>query len=830
MLRKNHFIQAFSRYYLGDGLTMFIIRENVIMKWLIILNIIFIQSSFANEKEDEEKFKKDAQDIYRSVNISSIVPFEAFLKGYTGYFKYRNRLNGAPIITFLNYSIPSNRPRLVTVDFQARTTPFVSHAAHGRNSASENGGPCTRNDILNFNGKAIPACQHINGVPGVSFSNIGNSLQSSLGFIMASDPNMGKVVGKSLILKGLEASNSQIESRSILFHDGQYVESGGNSWGCIAIPPSVFNKGYELLKNNTLIYSFEGAKMSSGGGDSSVKDEEIKEAASSSKNQNYSSTPDVSNVKKEKPAFEELEIAKAKPSLGAQAMGISAVGSAAPSSPPPELLKGTTKFEECQNLSDRSWEETVTFINGGGNPSECFRGSWSELHQTMIKGSVDNGEAMKMAEARTATINDCVAMAHLQHANYKMPNINQPQKKSTSDGSITCVYEGPESQDYQACLSTIDAHEALLKQEAAAHVKQETDFKTSSANRVEQVTGETAQSTALSQLSGLQTDHSNIALERADIASNKIDQLAAVASRIPTTDSLYDECKDKFAKHGTVSVDEYNQFAKVYMGQPKPFAAERDYCLAAVTNGTKPIQNQNAREEVKNVLKKFGREMEDYKSKSSALLNQSTLTPGLNESAFGMALTDLSLKTNTPGSFGGEAQKAREADGSILYDNAKGNANGSGRESYLERPNNSGTQGRSFAGIGSSSNNRVVHQDLFGDSGAFKGAGDTSGVSSGHANGSGIYDEDFNRKINAALEHPEKLASFNLSPTEMQEYNTRKSYKELMAKGANEIGGRAPALSSESIKDESPQGISSKELNLFEIISSRYVKKFTSGL
>ena len=347
---------------------------------------------------------------------------------------------------------------------------------------------------------------------------------------------------------------------------------------------------------------------------------------------------------------------------------------------------------------------------------------------------------------------------------------------------------------------------------------------------MEQVTGETAQSTALSQLSGLQTDHSNIALERADIASNKIDQLAAVASRIPTTDSLYDECKDKFAKHGTVSVDEYNQFAKVYMGQPKPFAAERDYCLAAVTNGTKPIQNQNAREEVKNVLKKFGREMEDYKSKSSALLNQSTLTPGLNESAFGMALTDLSLKTNTPGSFGGEAQKAREADGSILYDNAKGNANGSGRESYLERPNNSGTQGRSFAGIGSSSNNRVVHQDLFGDSGAFKGAGDTSGVSSGHANGSGIYDEDFNRKINAALEHPEKLASFNLSPTEMQEYNTRKSYKELMAKGANEIGGRAPALSSESIKDESPQGISSKELNLFEIISSRYVKKFTSGL
>ena len=783
-----------------------------------------IHSSFANEKEEQEKFKREAQDIYRSVNISSIVPYEAFLKGYVGYQKYRKRLNGAPIITFLNYSIPSNRPRLVTVDFQSRTVPFVSHAAHGRNSASQDGGVCQRTEVLDMGGKSVPACPHINGVPGVGFSNSGNSLQSSLGFIMASEPNMGKVVGKSLILKGLEEGNSQIQSRSILFHDGAYVESGGNSWGCIAIPPAMFDKGYELLKNNTLIYSFEGSKASSGSGESPSEQEDLKEAVAASKDQNYSSTPDVSNVKKEKPAFEELDIAKANPSIGARAMGITPVAGAAKSTPPSEILKGSSKFEECQNLSDRSWEDTVKFINDGGNASECFRGSWSELHQTIIKGSVENVDAMNMAEARLAIINDCVALAHEQHADYKMPNINQPQTKSSKDKSINCVYQGAESQDYQACLATIDAHDALLANEEAAHKQQESDFKSSSENRVNQVSGENAQSIALSQLSGLATDHSNVALERADISSQKIDKLAAVAARIPTKDSLYDECKEKFSKHGTVSIDEYNQFAKVFMAQPKPYGAERDYCQAAITNNVNPIQNQKAREEVKQELKKYGREMDEYTSKSSALLNRTTQTPGLNESSFGMALTDLNMQ-NSASNLGADKFGGNTDGTSILMSNGGTNTNGGNfnNKPTLELSKNGASQGyNSFSGL---SGGHLGYSAPV-PSG---GPGDASLAANYGSNG--IYNEDFYSKINMALQNPSKVNELNLSPSQMKEFLTRLNYKNLMAKGSNDISGRSPAsvLGAATIKDQ-PQEIGSKEQNIFDIISSRYSKKFVNGL
>ncbi|MDD4975545.1 MAG: murein L,D-transpeptidase catalytic domain family protein [Bacteriovorax sp.] len=830
------------------------------MKWVIFytftLNLIlFINVSYAqNQNKDEQEkdqFKKDAQDIYRSVDISRIVPYEAFFKGYVGYQKYRRRLNGSPIITFLNYSIPSNQQRLVTVDFKKRTTPFVSHAAHGRNSSSDEGAACSKVDTVKANNRSIPACQPFMGVPAVSFSDRTNSLQSSLGFILVGEHNFGKVVGKSLILKGLEDSNQGIQSREILFHSGNYVEIGGNSWGCIAIPPDLFSKGYELLKNNTLLFSFEGSKFSGAGTvaipqsipePTTVSEEELKEAVVSSKDQNYSSTPDVSNVKRETPPFEELDIAKAPPSKAGLSMGLTAVGGAVvtlkssnkskKNSTPPETLKGSSKYEECQKLSDAPWEDTVTDINAGENPSNHFKGSWNELHQTLKNESVDNGPAIDRAEERLAIINDCVASAHIsERTNFDKQNINQPDKKSSEDGSITCVYEGPESQDYQACLETIAAHDSLLQQEAAAHAKQEVDFKASSEKKVKQVTGENAQSLALDQFTGLQIDHSNIAHERADISIRKIDQLAAIASRIPTTDSLYDECKSKFAKHGTVSIDEYNQFAKIYSASPKTFNAERDYCLSAVSTSVKPIQNQNAREEVKNVLKKFGREMEVYSSKSSALLNRSSLTPDLNSSSFGIALTDLKLNSEAQELSGGVFQ-GNPQDGLMLTNSGsskdKGGAAGT---SFLINPNVARIQELGLSGVASSAANGTQQggssfKGTYGNVGSYKGAGGTSGAFLGN----GIYNEEFNRKIESALRYPQNLAELKLSPPEMKEYLERKKYNELMARSPNEVAGRTPASSTVVIKDETPKAISAKEQNIFEIISIRYAKKFFNGL
>src|SRR5215217_7597286 len=107
------------------------------MKLFILLTFILNNALFINvasaqalSKEDQEKtrFKQEAKEIYQSLGISSLVPYESFFKGYVGYFKYRKRLNGLPIITYVNYSIPSNQPRMVTIDFKARRVLFLSHA------------------------------------------------------------------------------------------------------------------------------------------------------------------------------------------------------------------------------------------------------------------------------------------------------------------------------------------------------------------------------------------------------------------------------------------------------------------------------------------------------------------------------------------------------------------------------------------------------------------------------------------------------------------------------------------------------------------------------
>jgi hypothetical protein len=843
--------------------------------------LTFSESKAQNINKDEQEkdqFKKEAQEIYRSVDIASIVPYEAFFKGYVGYHKYRRKLNGSPLISFLNYSIPSNQPRFVTVDFKARTTPFITHAAEGRNSASDGGSPCSMVETIRVDGRSIPACEPFMGVPAVSFSDQHNSLKSTLGFILVAGPNFGKVVGKSLILRGLEEGNQGIESREILFHSGNYVEIGGNSWGCIAVPPSQFNKGFELLKNNTLIYSFEGSKFSGGGPflsmaspleatlpkpvvipeslpsvapievtepnaiTTSVSEEELKSAVNSSKDQNYSPAPNVSNVKRETAAFEEQEIAKAPPSKMASSMGLSAVGGATytpknnrPESP--DILKGSSKYEECQKLSDAPWEDVVADIKAGENPSKHFAGSWNELQQTLKLESVENAPAIDRAEERVAIINDCVASAHIsQRTDFSKKNINQPEKKSSEDGRINCVYEGPESQDYQACLETISAHDALLKEEADAHAKQAKDFKASSEKRVGNVAGENAQSQALEQFSGLQTDHANIATERANFSEKKLNLLMAIASQIPTTDSLYDECKAKFMKHGTVSINEYNEFAKIYSATPKNFKAERDYCLSAVTSGVKPLHNQPAREEVKKVLKKFGKEMEDYQSKSEALLNRSTLTPSLNDSSSGYSMTNLKSGESEFNSRGeGLLGSGR---GRTQLNNVESKSESSGGGPFFNRSNQvtGSSNGRVNQASGPFSSSSSASSFSSSAQGPF--LGNTSNGINRESSGTkrnGIYNEEFYQRIDFALKNPERLAELKLSTEEMSEYLEKKRYNELMNKTNNDIGGRSPATDSklvtQEIKNESvPVGISEKGQNLFEIISLRYAKKFFGGL
>jgi L,D-transpeptidase catalytic domain len=833
------------------------------MKWIILFsfilnNALFINMAFAqeqNQNPDQERAK--AEELYRSFSntpLSSVVPLEAFIKGMAGVEKYKSSLNKKTIITFINFAIPNNQPRLAFVNFGDQKQVLVTSVDHGINSSEENGRACEKNRMgqLLDGGKTVPLCQKIQNSKAIEFNGPGGSGTSILGFSKAGEGTSTSRHEQAILVHGLESGNSNAASRSILFHDSGYAGTGwGFSAGCFSMTKDDFATLYPSLKGGTLVYSFRSDDVTP------ATQEEIKKAIAVPEDGELVSAPETPPQQSPKPDFEETELAKAEPSKDAKGMGIggitaiagvgtavvmgsksSKVGdnnavAASNLAASQENLQGSAKYEKCQGLSDTSWANTTEYINSGGNPSDRFRGSWAELNATVKRDSVENADAVDMAEERVATINDCVATAYISNrTDFTKPNINQPDKKTSSDGSITCVYEGPESQDYQACLKTIAEYEKLRKDEKSAHNQQAADYQASSQKRLNQVGGESAQAEALKQFSGLQADHSNIALERAEIANNNINSLASVAARIPTTDSLYDECKAKFAKHGTVSINEYNQFSKIYMIRPKAFSAERDYCLQAVTNGTKPLHNQEAREQIKQVLKKFGHEMEEYTSKSAALKNRTALTPSMDSGTFTRNLTDINFNSGGAGSpmagFGSR-------DGSILL---QGGAKGGGYGA-------DGSTGTGLTGSGSNGAANAVggSRGIAGsyDYGSGEGATGLSSYKndSSSSSGSGIYDQDFHNKINMALKNPEKLGELGLNQEQMKEYQAIKSYKDSLARsptggpgasGPEEWNGRKPTSSAGDVKDERPVDIAAKEMNIFEIISTRYAKKYFEGL
>jgi hypothetical protein len=787
------------------------------MKWItlftfLINNIFFVNISYAqlaSQEITESDFDQKTNELYQSLGIDSIVPKEAFVEGYTTYLDFlkKGKIANSQYLTFVNFSIPAINPRFIIVDLKNRSVydklPPV-RVSHGMRSGEKGG-------------------------PAVSFSNDHKSHQSSLGFYITGETYQGGH-GLSLKLDGVSSGlNTAARPRLVVIHAADYVDEGGRSQGCLALNEDSKTIVVPLLAGKKLIYAFESNNLPKLGDKQSAI-----EAIKTKTAETFETPADVSNVKRETEKFEDLEIAKAKPSNGGLLMGLVGIGGAfaiaskkdldknQPALAQVETLGGSAHYQKCQNLSDSSWAQTSQDINAGGNPSEHFRGSWAELRATAKLEELDNSDVVAKAQERTAEINECVATAYIStRTDFTKSNINQPDMQKSLDGSITCKYEGAESQDYQPCLDTIAAYDKLRQDELTAHNKQAADYQNSAQIRVGLVNGDSAQAQALAQASGLQADHSNIALKRAEISSSNIDQLSAIASKIPTTDSLYDECKAKFARHGTVSANEFSEFSKAYFKAPQTYSAERDYCLEAVTKA-KPLNNQEAREQVKAVLKKLGHEMQEYTSKSEALKNRSAMTPTMDSNTFTRNLTD--IKFNEIGN--GSPVKGYGRDGSLLLQN-----NGSGSSSAA------GSFGSGGAINGQGSNAVGVYRrapgingaSAYSTSGGYGSMGSSGSQDLNRAAGSGIYDDEFHRKINAALQSPEKVAELNLSPEQMKEYIARRDYNQLMAQGSSNAG-RDPASTAGDVKDERPVDISAKEMNIFDIISSRYAKEFSEDL
>ncbi len=142
-----------------------------------------------------------------------------------------------PVVTLIDYSLPSTKKRLWVVDLERNEVLYSSLVAHGKNSGE------------NYT---------------TQFSNRSGSLQTSMGVFLTGQTYFGRD-GYSLKIKGLEQGiNDKAESRCIVVHGAPYVSEKfaaaagrlGRSWGCPAVEKQLAEPIINTIKGGTLILSF----------------------------------------------------------------------------------------------------------------------------------------------------------------------------------------------------------------------------------------------------------------------------------------------------------------------------------------------------------------------------------------------------------------------------------------------------------------------------------------------------------------------------------------------------------------------------------------------
>ncbi len=147
-------------------------------------------------------------------------------------FKTKTDIEKIKNITFIDFSLPSNKIRLFTYNINNLDDAiFQTYVTHGSGSG---------------------------GVYATSFSNTPDSHKSSLGVAVTEGTYWGKN-GYSCQLNGLEPGfNSNMITRSIVIHGANYIGDGktGRSWGCTAIPMKVHKEYIDLVKDGNILFLY----------------------------------------------------------------------------------------------------------------------------------------------------------------------------------------------------------------------------------------------------------------------------------------------------------------------------------------------------------------------------------------------------------------------------------------------------------------------------------------------------------------------------------------------------------------------------------------------
>jgi hypothetical protein len=141
------------------------------------------------------------------------------------------------LLTVIDYSLPSDKPRLFVFNLAAKTLLFRELVAHGKNSGG---------NLASF------------------FSNSPGSLATSIGLFVTADTYIGGN-GYSLRLRGLEEGvNDMAWDRAIVMHGAAYVSRAaisalgrlGRSWGCPAVRAEIAHKIIDTVKGGSPIFAY----------------------------------------------------------------------------------------------------------------------------------------------------------------------------------------------------------------------------------------------------------------------------------------------------------------------------------------------------------------------------------------------------------------------------------------------------------------------------------------------------------------------------------------------------------------------------------------------
>jgi len=173
------------------------------------------------------------QTLYSDCQLRGVVKYDAFKECLAGFEKFHP---SKPIITIVDFALPSNLERFFVIDIEKKKLLFSSLVAHGKKSGDN---------------------------MARSFSNKMESHQSSLGFYSVGNQINSPKHGSALLLFGLQKGiNDNARRREIIIHGADYVSNAfiqqhgrcGRSYGCPALPNALIPKVVPTLANGSLLY------------------------------------------------------------------------------------------------------------------------------------------------------------------------------------------------------------------------------------------------------------------------------------------------------------------------------------------------------------------------------------------------------------------------------------------------------------------------------------------------------------------------------------------------------------------------------------------------